>query len=273
MYKDRQVAVIIPALNEEASVGRVLADIPDYVDRVIVTDNGSTDRTPQLARQAGAEVVLEPERGYGAAGLTLALAVLIKFFALFLVPIAFLYFKGRERLVFVSVFLLTAAVLYLPFVPGAGWSVFGSLWAYLGRWEFNGSVYGVLKLLVGSGGARTVCMLLFTSATVFAVFYRRSATDVYFRALCIFGAYVLFTPTLFPWYLVWLLPLLMLYRRPSFLVLTGICLLSYHVLIAEYTLGMWLEHWYLRALEYLPFYAVLAYELWSHRGAPREVIA
>jgi glycosyltransferase involved in cell wall biosynthesis len=60
------VAVIIPALNEEASLPRVLQDLP-AVGRVIVVDNGSTDGTARIAAVAGATVVSEPRRGYGAA--------------------------------------------------------------------------------------------------------------------------------------------------------------------------------------------------------------
>ncbi|MEQ9103371.1 MAG: glycosyltransferase family 2 protein [Rhodothermales bacterium] len=59
------IDVIIPALNEEASLPRVLADIPGSVRRVVVADNGSTDRTADVARDAGATVVHEPKRGYG----------------------------------------------------------------------------------------------------------------------------------------------------------------------------------------------------------------
>lgn len=63
-----RVVVILPALDEEASIGRVLADLPrDRVARIIVVDNGSCDRTAEVARAHGAEVVSEPERGYGAA--------------------------------------------------------------------------------------------------------------------------------------------------------------------------------------------------------------
>ncbi|MFN3597810.1 MAG: glycosyltransferase family 2 protein [Rubricoccaceae bacterium] len=60
------VAVVIPALNEAASIGRVLADLPP-VGLVVVCDNGSTDGTAALARAAGATVVPAPRRGYGAA--------------------------------------------------------------------------------------------------------------------------------------------------------------------------------------------------------------
>ena len=61
-------ALIIPALNEEEVIGATLASIPPGIfETVIVADNGSTDRTGEIARAHGAMVVREPERGYGAA--------------------------------------------------------------------------------------------------------------------------------------------------------------------------------------------------------------
>ncbi|MBU3742112.1 MAG: glycosyltransferase family 2 protein [Candidatus Kapabacteria bacterium] len=60
-------AVIIPALNEEASIGRVVVAVREHVGRVVVVDNGSTDATAKVARAAGAHVVHQQERGYGAA--------------------------------------------------------------------------------------------------------------------------------------------------------------------------------------------------------------
>ena len=60
--------VIIPALNEEEAIAKVLTAIPkEWVAEVVVVDNGSTDRTATVARQAGATVLHEAERGYGAA--------------------------------------------------------------------------------------------------------------------------------------------------------------------------------------------------------------
>lgn len=62
------VAIIIPALNEESAIGAVLKDIPRGIaQQVIIVDNGSTDRTPEIAAQSGAQVVREPQRGYGSA--------------------------------------------------------------------------------------------------------------------------------------------------------------------------------------------------------------
>jgi hypothetical protein len=67
MRSGRPIAVIIPALNEEAAIGRVIGEIPDWVDDIVVADNGSTDRTAEVAREAGARVVTAPRRGYGSA--------------------------------------------------------------------------------------------------------------------------------------------------------------------------------------------------------------
>jgi glycosyltransferase involved in cell wall biosynthesis len=61
------VGVVIPALNEEKAIGKVLADLPAGLGAVIVADNGSGDGTAEAARRAGARVVVEPRRGYGAA--------------------------------------------------------------------------------------------------------------------------------------------------------------------------------------------------------------
>jgi glycosyltransferase involved in cell wall biosynthesis len=65
--------VLIPALNEEASLPLVLADLRGALPRprqVVVIDNGSTDGTAQAARDGGAVVLREPRRGYGNACLT-----------------------------------------------------------------------------------------------------------------------------------------------------------------------------------------------------------
>lgn len=61
------VGVVIPALNEAAVIGQVVAAIPAWVDEVVVVDNGSTDATAEVAREHGARVIREPRRGYGAA--------------------------------------------------------------------------------------------------------------------------------------------------------------------------------------------------------------
>ena len=62
------ISVIIAALNEEEAIAKVVGAVPrNLADEVIVVDNGSTDRTAEVASAAGARVVREPRRGYGRA--------------------------------------------------------------------------------------------------------------------------------------------------------------------------------------------------------------
>ncbi|MDH5603352.1 MAG: glycosyltransferase family 2 protein [Cyclobacteriaceae bacterium] len=69
--KEGTIKVIIPALNEEQSIGKVIRDIPkNLAAEIVVVDNGSTDNTVQEAESHGATVLKENKRGYGMACLT-----------------------------------------------------------------------------------------------------------------------------------------------------------------------------------------------------------
>lgn len=70
----RKITIIIPALNERDGILKTVEDIPKkelekagYEVQILVVDNGSNDGTGDIARKAGANVILEPERGYGKA--------------------------------------------------------------------------------------------------------------------------------------------------------------------------------------------------------------
>ncbi|HXB71828.1 MAG TPA: glycosyltransferase family 2 protein [Candidatus Acidoferrales bacterium] len=67
MYKGQSITVIIPCLNEEQGIEKVLRAMPEFVDEVIVVDNNSTDRTSDVAAALGAKVIREEVRGYGRA--------------------------------------------------------------------------------------------------------------------------------------------------------------------------------------------------------------
>lgn len=67
-----KISVVIPALNEEAGIEAVIKQIPTaqlseagFESEIIVVDNGSVDKTAEIARSAGANVILEKARGYG----------------------------------------------------------------------------------------------------------------------------------------------------------------------------------------------------------------
>jgi glycosyltransferase involved in cell wall biosynthesis len=67
MYKNCNISVVIPCYNEGDGIKAVMADMPSFVDEVVVVDNNSTDRTAEVAKGLGAIVVLETKQGYGAA--------------------------------------------------------------------------------------------------------------------------------------------------------------------------------------------------------------
>jgi len=74
MYFKLKITTIIPALNEEVAISDVIHQLQalrfqqkPLIDQIIVCDNGSTDQTVHLAKTCGADVISEPERGYGAA--------------------------------------------------------------------------------------------------------------------------------------------------------------------------------------------------------------
>ncbi len=65
MYKGLRITIIVPCLNEEQGIERVLRAMPEFVDETIVVDNNSTDRTSEVAASLGAKVIREEVRGYG----------------------------------------------------------------------------------------------------------------------------------------------------------------------------------------------------------------
>ena len=87
-----RTVVVIPARDEELSVGDVVASVLPAVDAVVVVDNGSRDRTAALAREAGAVVVSEPRAGYGRA----CLAGLARVRALEVVPDTVLFLDADK---------------------------------------------------------------------------------------------------------------------------------------------------------------------------------
>lgn len=67
MRHDARIGLVIPVLNEARAIAKVLAEVPGWVDHVVVADNGSTDGTAEVARATGAIIARTTRRGYGAA--------------------------------------------------------------------------------------------------------------------------------------------------------------------------------------------------------------
>jgi glycosyltransferase involved in cell wall biosynthesis len=67
MHRGLKISVVIPCYNEEDGIRSVIQSMPPYVDEIVVVDNNSTDKTSEIARSLGANVIFQPIKGYGAA--------------------------------------------------------------------------------------------------------------------------------------------------------------------------------------------------------------
>ena len=67
MINDQTICLLIPTLNEEEGLRVVLESLPYYIDRVLVIDGDSSDKTGAVAKEFGADVIIERRAGYGRA--------------------------------------------------------------------------------------------------------------------------------------------------------------------------------------------------------------
>ena len=211
----------------------------------------------------------------GWAIVALALAVLTKFIALMLLPFYLLKLCRRERLKAIVIFLLVVVAAYLPFA-GAGVKLVEALMVYTAKWAFNASIFGVVLALFSyvDPGMPLSENLFYSKVLLAAAFlalyglllyrYKRSQANVFadpvFIWLVLFGALCIISPTLHPWYLIWIIPALCFYPSRAWIGLSGLIIFSYWVLKKYALEGIWEESIWLKVAIFLPFYAMLFYE-------------
>lgn len=190
-----------------------------------------------------------------ATGLALAAASLVKYFPALLVPAAAR--RGRTFRVLVA-FLAALILLYLPYL-GAGAHLLDGLRTYASVWRFNDGLYALLAGATSPGTAKAIgaiAVLLVVGQSV------RNRWPLDRAALWVTGAILLVAPTVHPWYLLWIVPLLALRPNRAWLYLTGSVFLAYYGLATYRAIGVWPEPWPLRLVIYGPFYALLLYDAW-----------
>ncbi len=204
--------------------------------------------------------LLQIERRAAAVGL-LGAAMLSKLYPLILAP-AFLRGLPARYWALLAGFLLAMVAPYL----GAGSRLVEGLSLYRDHWRFNGFLYswlteqGLAQAWVeGLLGAGLLIVLCFC-------WVRESCSLWQLYGLT--GAVLLFSPTLFPWYLVWIVPFLCFFPNPAWLLLSGLSFLSYEVLIDWSVLGIWQSDPFFLKLQYYPFWGMLA--LMGIRGVWRR---
>jgi hypothetical protein len=206
------------------------------------------------------------------AGGALALACLIKPLPVIFVPVAVHRLGWRGTLRFGAAWLGVVAVAYLPFV-GAGAGLVESMWLMARKWSFNGSVAALLEAALPQPTARLAAAGLLAGLLLITP---RLGRDLWARLLLAMGAFVVCTPNLYPWYALWMFPLLALRRDPALLALGVLLPLAEAVNIAWRTEQVWAPPLWPSLLIYGVFYPLLALSLWRGwgmfaRGSARSV--
>ena len=186
-------------------------------------------------------------------GSLLAGAVLVKVLPLILFPILFLLVPGNRRVLFISTFLATLAALVLPFMPDVT-NMLTSLKVYAYNWEFAGFAFSTMRTLTGSGSLARIIVLGTFLIIALAVLVRlqrslRNSTQTVDSNRTIISAcyatvtaFLLLTPTLQPWYALFLAVFLPYCAGPAGMVLCWAVFLTYQVQIDYFILGKWLEN-------------------------------
>jgi len=201
----------------------------------------------------------------------LALAVLAKVYPLLFIGLFLLRWGKKGALIFAGVI----AMFYLPFLR-AGAAVFQGF-SYFVRWGlFNGSLFPLLLAglgtIMGKGESllvsKTLVLLVFVCLLTYLTYrYSRSLQQeesdmlLWKYSFWLTGAFLLLSPIVHPWYLIWVLPFLCFFRSAGWILLTGTVILARSVYIGYEATGVWKEIWWVRLCEYAPFYMLMFYEL------------
>lgn len=196
------------------------------------------------------------------AGVLLGIATTVKFYGLLFAPFFLLELQAGKRYRFALAYVLTLALMYAPYLPGAGTEVFGSLVLYVQTWQYNSSVFGLLKQVLGFQTAKYVVGGAFAAWVVYILSQKAELSQKLFRTM---AGYVVLTTTLFPWYYIWVLPFALVRMSVPFLLLSGTLLLSYHVHIDYYSTGEYSRMPWLAVSQYVPFYVLLIWSWWRQK--------
>jgi len=186
--------------------------------------------------------------------IALGASFLAKYLSAVFVP----FFLARKAYAaWVGVMAAVIVVGYLPFA-GAGEGLFLSLKLYTGEWRFNGVAYELLSAALGDPQwARRILIALVAAVVVYNSLRQRDALRFGFIAI---GTGLLLAPTLYPWYVAWIVPFLCFYRNRAWILFTGLVCISYWVWEVFPVEGAWELPRRVYALEYAPFYALLIYD-------------
>jgi hypothetical protein len=225
---------------------------------VVVEVAGSGHHDPCVVALLFAAVLFTLTARPAQAVLSLGGSILCKLYPLVFLPFFIKRLSWRH-----SVWLpLILVVGYLPYAS-AGSHLFSALLYYREKWRFNGFLF--LSLVEWLKNERQVERLMLLALVGVIAFSLTRKAGLLKQLYWVTGGVLLCAPTLFPWYLVWIVPFLCFFPNPAWLLLTALSPLSYYVLIDWWTLGIWRQRDLFLRLQYYPFYGLL---VWNFlRGA------
>ena len=184
-----------------------------------------------------------------------ALSFLSKFYPLVLFPLLLKRTGFKKLISFTLIIGVITIIFYIPFIT-KDLAIKNALTMYLSRWEFNGSVYNIIKLFSDGQTARIICnILLLITIGIISVRYK----DFIKGSFGILLSFIIFASTVYPWYLGWVAavnPLVNFYSVFS---------LFFTVNFSNFTpLGkVWHEYWRVLVIEYVPFFILLFWDFKS----------
>lgn len=184
------------------------------------------------------------------AAIALVAAIGVKFVPVVLVPLFWKRIRLRDALIAVGFGLAIA----LPFMGGAVAAPVGALPVYLAKWRFNGPIYGIVESAVKAlepGAWRLLVGLPPVAGLAAAVWFRRRSREFDPAAWAWpLGAALLLSPTIYPWYLLWLCPFLVVRATLPLLAWTQTSLFTYYVWRMSASGLGWQLPWWLSAIEF-----------------------
>ncbi|RJP92229.1 MAG: hypothetical protein C4518_07560 [Desulfobacteraceae bacterium] len=179
-----------------------------------------------------------------AAGVIISFSIFTKWMPVIFLPcFLIIAFPKKRRHVFSGI-LITSAILLLLFLPDFTNSL-NTLTTYLQRWEFSGYLFRNLREMTGSGKtARLICVSLFmaVSGMVYVQIFLKNHPVALFKGCYVIAfAFLILTPTLHPWYALYLAAFLPFAGGPAGLVFSWSVFLSYRVMMAYGLTGQWVE--------------------------------
>ena len=144
-----------------------------------------------------------------------------------------------------------------------GSRLFAGLFTYLDKWRFNDALFSLAYALIRDPALaidddaldllrRTFAGLL----VAFACWAGWKIADPFRAIYLILGVYLVLSPTLHPWYLLWILPFMTLFPNLGWLLLSGLVFLAYEVLIGYGRDRVWIEQNWVKWAQFAPFYLV-----------------